>query len=142
MPERKVDHGDEALYPLRHSTAHLLAGAVTAMFPGAKLGFGPPVANGFYYDFDLPRPLTTADLEEIESRMRSDVKANLAFEPSRMPAAEARELFSASGQPYKVEQIDSLEQTVRRERNKEKDEEAPDGGGKGRGKGGKVHKDQ
>ena len=60
--ERKADHGDEALYALRHSTAHVMAGAVLELFPGAKFGFGPPVKDGFYYDFDLPRALTPDDL--------------------------------------------------------------------------------
>jgi len=59
--ERKPDHGDDALYALRHSTAHVMAGAVLELFPDAKFGFGPPIADGFYYDFDLPRPLSEDD---------------------------------------------------------------------------------
>ncbi|MBM4362670.1 MAG: threonine--tRNA ligase [Deltaproteobacteria bacterium] len=110
--ERKVDHGDDALYPLRHSTAHLLAGAVMALFPDTKLGFGPPVANGFYYDFDLTHPLTPEDLVKIEAQMRGDVRANLEFVTSRKPAAEARSFFAEQGQAYKVDQIDKLEAGV------------------------------
>src|SRR5438477_2595821 len=70
--ERKPDHGDEKVYALRHSTAHVMAGAVLDLFPEAKFGFGPPVQDGFYYDFDLPRPLTPDDLEKIEAKMRSE----------------------------------------------------------------------
>ena len=66
--ERKADHGDEALYSLRHSTAHVMAGAVLELFPEAKFGFGPPVQDGFYYDFDLPRALTPDDLPRSRQR--------------------------------------------------------------------------
>src|SRR5205814_9991683 len=78
--ERKADHGDEKLYALRHSTAHVMAGAVLDLFPVAKFGFGPPVADGFYYDFDLPRPLTPDDLGKIEAKMRDVVKEDAPFE--------------------------------------------------------------
>src|SRR5207244_311930 len=78
--ERKADHGDEKLYALRHSTAHVMAGAVLELFPEAKFGFGPPVQDGFYYDFDLPRPLTPDDLGTIEAKMRDVTKQDLPFE--------------------------------------------------------------
>ena len=77
--ERKADHGDEKLYALRHSTAHVMAGAVLELFPGAKFGFGPPVQDGFYYDFDLEHPLTPDDLEKIEAKMREVVKEDRPF---------------------------------------------------------------
>ena len=67
-------NGDEQLYKLRHSTAHMMAEAVLEMFPEGKLAFGPPIENGFYYDFDLPRPLTPEDLAEIENRMEVIIK--------------------------------------------------------------------
>ncbi len=110
--ERRADHGDEALHALRHSTAHVMAGAVLELFPEAKFGFGPPVADGFYYDFELPRSLTPDDLVAIEDRMRAMVKADLPFERSAMAAPEARAFFDARGQDFKVDQIDKLEETV------------------------------
>ncbi|MEK7285128.1 MAG: threonine--tRNA ligase, partial [Chloroflexota bacterium] len=110
--ERKPDHGDEALHALRHSTAHVMAGAVLELFPEAKFGFGPPVADGFYYDFDLPRPLAPEDLAQIEERMRAMVERDVPFERGEMPVAEAKELFATRGQVYKVDQIDHLEETV------------------------------
>ncbi|MEK7860355.1 MAG: threonine--tRNA ligase, partial [Chloroflexota bacterium] len=109
---RKPDHGDEALHALRHSTAHVMAGAVLELFPEAKFGFGPPVADGFYYDFDLPRPLAPEDLAQIEERMRAMVERDVPFERGEMPVAEAKELFATRGQVYKLDQIDHLEETV------------------------------
>ena len=76
-----VDRADPS-YKLRHSTAHVMAQAVKEMFPEAKLGWGPPhdrFANGFYYDFDLPRTLTPDDLTQIESRMREIIKGDYSF---------------------------------------------------------------
>src|SRR3954449_3812899 len=64
---------------MRHSTAHVMAEAVLELFPDAKLGIGPAIDNGFYYDFALPRPLTPGDLESIEDRMRASVRADHAF---------------------------------------------------------------
>ena len=81
--------GAEKLFRVRHSTAHVMAQAVLEMFPDAKLAIGPPIANGFYYDFDLPRSLSTDDLEEIEKRMRRIVKLNVKFERSEMNRDEA-----------------------------------------------------
>ena len=62
---------ESKLYRIRHSAAHMMAAAVLDFFPDAKIAIGPPIENGFYYDFDLPRPLTQEDLEQIEDRMRS-----------------------------------------------------------------------
>ncbi len=82
--------GDEALYRLRHSTAHVMAEAVLAMFPEGKLAFGPPIENGFYYDFDLPRPLATEDLAEIEQRMQAIIRSDHAFLQRDVSLEEAR----------------------------------------------------
>ncbi len=71
-------HDEDKLYRLRHSTAHVMAQAVLEMFPEGKLAFGPPVENGFYYDFDLPRPLTTEDLAEIERAHEGDHQGRLS----------------------------------------------------------------
>jgi threonyl-tRNA synthetase len=106
--ERKPDHGDQRLYALRHSTAHVMAGAVLELMPDAKFGFGPPVADGFYYDFDLPRPLQPEDLEKIEAKMREVAKADHRFEHRDMSVPEALDLFRKKGQTYKVDQIEKL----------------------------------
>ena len=75
---------------MRHSAAHMMAAAVLELFPDAKLGIGPAIKDGFYYDFDLPRPLTPADLEQIEAKMREQQAADLAFEHSKdLPRADA-----------------------------------------------------
>ncbi len=106
--ERKPDHGDEKLYALRHSTAHVMAGAVLELIPDAKFGFGPPVADGFYYDFDLPRPLQPEDLGKIEAKMREVAKANVPFDHRDMSVPEALDFFRARKQTYKVDQIEKL----------------------------------
>src|SRR5438132_1102564 len=106
--ERKADHGDEKLYALRHSTAHVMAGAVLELIPDAKFGFGPPIADGFYYDFDLPRALQPEDLEKIEAKMREVVKADHPFEHRDMSVPEALAFFGKKGQTYKVDQIEKL----------------------------------
>src|SRR5437899_5834810 len=106
--ERKADHGDEKLYALRHSAAHVMAGAVLDLFPEAKFGFGPPVQDGFYYDFDLPRPLTPEDLGKIEAKMREVVKEDKPFEHHEMAVPEALKFFGDRKQDYKVDQIRKL----------------------------------
>lgn len=88
---------------MRHSTAHVLAAAVLELFPNAKFGVGPVVENGFYYDFDLGKNLTAADLPKIESKMREIVKRNVPFEKQEMPRDEAIKIFETFKQPYKVE---------------------------------------
>jgi threonyl-tRNA synthetase len=88
---------------IRHSAAHVMAEAVLKLFPEAKFGIGPAIENGFYYDFDLPRPLTPEDLEEIARLMRESIQAREAFERQEVSREEARELFS--DQPYKLELI-------------------------------------
>ena len=101
--------GDDYLYPMRHSAAHVLAEAVMRLFPGTKFGFGPPIEDGFYYDFELPRPLTDADFPAIEAEMRRIAKARSPFERSVMSMDEARAFFDEQDQPYKVDQVDELE---------------------------------
>ncbi|AAW39977.1 threonine--tRNA ligase [Dehalococcoides mccartyi] len=91
---------------MRHSAAHIMAEAVLSMFPEAKLGIGPAIDTGFYYDFDLPRTLTPEDLPEIETRMNQLVKANLPFRREEMSKDEARKLFA--DQPYKLELLDDI----------------------------------
>ena len=101
-----VNPENDPLYRLRHSTAHVLAQAVLEIFPAGKIAIGPPVENGFYYDFDLPRPVTTDDLKDIEKRMRRITQAKHTFAYREVSADEARELFK--NQPYKLELIDGL----------------------------------
>jgi len=91
---------------MRHSAAHVMAEAVLALFPEAKFGIGPAIEDGFYYDFDLPRPLTPEDLPVIEAKMREIVKADLPFTHREITKAEARKLFA--GQPYKLELLEEI----------------------------------
>ena len=95
------------LYKIRHSAAHVMAEAVLEMFPEGKIAIGPPIEDGFYYDFDLPRPLTPEDLEAIERRMREIIAADYEFERREISADEARKLYA--DQPYKLELIQGLE---------------------------------
>ncbi|HLC23837.1 MAG TPA: threonine--tRNA ligase [Dehalococcoidia bacterium] len=94
------------LEQMRHSASHVMAQAVQALFPGAKFGIGPAIEDGFYYDFELPRPLTNEDLAVIEAKMTELVARNLKFSRQELPKEEARRFFS--GQPYKLELIDEL----------------------------------
>src|SRR3989442_13963463 len=89
-----------------------MGGAVLELFPEAKFGFGPPVADGFYYDFDLPRPLTEEDLPKIEERMRATVGQDLPFEHKEMSVPEALAFFRARRQDYKIDQITKLDEEV------------------------------
>ena len=98
---------DSELYKIRHSTAHVMAQAVMEMFPEAKYTIGPPVENGFYYDFDLPRTLTPEDLKKIQKRTRKILNGKHEFVKRVLSADEAREIFK--DQPYKLELIDGLE---------------------------------
>lgn len=95
------------LYRIRHSASHIMATAIQELFPDAKFAIGPPIKDGFYYDFDLPRPLSTDDLEEIEKRMRAIVKANQKFLKESWSKEKARSFFA--DQPYKLELIDGIE---------------------------------
>ncbi len=96
----------DKLYRMRHSASHIMAEAVRTIFPDAKFAIGPAIADGFYYDFDLPRPLTEDDLEAISKKMKELIKANAPFEHSSMTKDEAREFFK--DQPYKLELIDGI----------------------------------
>ena len=100
---------DTELYRLRHSAAHIMAQAIMEMFaPGeAKIAIGPPVAEGFYYDFDLPRALTPEDFKAIEKRMRQIIAARQPFEKRVASAEEAKRVFA--DQPYKIELIEGME---------------------------------
>jgi len=109
MPEIKQErYQDTLLYRVRHSSAHIMAQAVLEKFPTAKIAIGPAIEEGYYYDFDLPRPLTPEDLEGIEKRMREIIKQNLPFVRKEVSAEEAKELFK--DQPYKIELIQGLEE--------------------------------
>jgi len=98
---------DTLLYRIRHSTAHIMAEAVLEKFPTAKIAIGPAIEDGFYYDFDLPRPLTPEDLEGIEKRMREIIQKDVPFVRQEVSADEARKIFK--GQDFKLELIDGLE---------------------------------
>ena len=95
------------LYKIRHSAAHVMAQAVLEIIPEAKYTIGPPVENGFYYDFDLPRNLTPEDLEKIEKRMRQIVQGKHEFRKTVLSPEEAKKIFA--DQPYKLELIEGLE---------------------------------
>ena len=97
---------DSQLHRIRHSAAHVMAQAVLEMFPEGKLAIGPAIEDGFYYDFDLPRPLTPDDLEAIQRRMGKIIDGDHEFVRRQLSVAEARQLFA--GQPYKLELIDGL----------------------------------
>jgi threonyl-tRNA synthetase len=101
-PDLSKYPGGEALYRLRHSAAHVLATAVTQLFPDVKVAGGPPVDGGFYYDFSRAEPFTPDDLEKIEARMREIVAEDQAFEYSESTRDEARALFEKLGERYKL----------------------------------------
>ena len=109
----KKSAGEDAeagLWLIRHDAAHVMATAVTELWPGTKVSIGPPIADGFYYDFEFPagEAPSEADLEQIEAKMREHVDADEAFERSEISAEEAIERFRAEDQPYKVELIEDL----------------------------------
>jgi threonyl-tRNA synthetase len=107
---KSPENGMGPLWLIRHDAAHVLATAVTELYPGVKVSIGPPIEDGFYYDFEFPEGVTVSsdDLERIEEKMRQHVKADEEFERSELPAAEAIERFRAEGQDYKVELIEDL----------------------------------
>jgi len=98
---------EERLERLRHSAAHIMAEAVVEMFPDAKIGIGPPIDTGFYYDFELARTLTTEDLPEIEKKMAARIKSDVPFVSQAISKADANERFK--DQPYKLELIEGIE---------------------------------
>ena len=101
-----MEEHDDQLHRIRHSAAHVMADAVLQMFPDAKFAIGPAIADGFYYDFDLPRSLTPEDLEKLEATMREIIRGKYPFIRREVSADEARRLFA--GQPYKLELIEGL----------------------------------
>jgi threonyl-tRNA synthetase len=104
------DGDGDALKLLRHDVAHVLAESVLELYPGTKVSIGPPIADGFYYDFEFPPGVTVneGDFERIEARMREHIKADEPFERSEVTAGEAIERYLAEDQPYKVELIEDL----------------------------------
>jgi threonyl-tRNA synthetase len=101
-----TDRSPEALHLFRHSTAHLLAAAVTNMFPGAQCGIGPATDEGFFYDFVVPRPFVPEDLEAIEAKMKELASQDLVYERQLWPREEAKAFFADRGEPLKVQLID------------------------------------
>ncbi len=101
-----TDKDPQALEVLRHSSAHVLATAVRQLFPQAKIGFGPPIEDGFYYDFDVERPFAPEDLEAIEKKMEEVVKADYPFVREEVDRAEAKRRFKDD--PLKLERIEDL----------------------------------
>src|SRR5882724_6476140 len=97
----------DALYVLRHSAAHLLAEAVRRLYPGVKVAIGPPIENGFYYDFDFSEPIHEADLERIEAEINRELAEGRTWTREEVTREEARARFEAEGEPYKVELVDS-----------------------------------
>ncbi len=104
MAENTV--AEDRLEVIRHSMAHVMAEAVLEMFPDAQIAIGPAIENGFYYDFDLPRPLQTEDLDEITDRMKNIISQNKTFEKRVVSRAEAAKLFA--GQKYKLELLEAI----------------------------------
>ncbi len=93
-----------------HSTSHILAGAVKEIFPEVKLGIGPPIEEGFYYDFDKDTPFTPEDLKEIENKMRKMIKKDYSFEKRKISKSEALDLFKKQDENYKIELLSELEE--------------------------------
>ncbi len=99
----------DALYVLRHSAAHLLAEAVRRLYPGTKIAIGPPIENGFYYDFEFPEPIGEEALEQIEAEIQRELKEGRSWERQEVAADEAKRLFAEQGEDYKVELVDTAE---------------------------------
>src|SRR3954447_10010154 len=101
-----TDPGADALHVYRHSTAHLLAAAVTNLYPGVQCGIGPATDEGFYYDFVVPRPFVPEDLEAIEQKMKELASQDLVYERQMWPREDAKTFFATRGEPLKVQLID------------------------------------
>src|SRR6478672_1506867 len=99
----------DALYVLRHSSAHLLAEAVRRLYPGVKVAIGPPIENGFYYDFEFPEPISEDDLPRIEEEIRRELEEGRDWTREEVTAEAARKRFEAEGEPYKVELVGTAE---------------------------------
>src|SRR3954470_12865436 len=105
-----TERDPEALEVIRHDAAHVLAAAVKDLYPGVKISIGPPIDEGFYYDFDFPEDVKVGeeDLERIEQKMREHIKADEKFERTDVSSAEALERFKGEHEDYKVELIEDL----------------------------------
>jgi threonyl-tRNA synthetase len=99
----------DALAVLRHSSAHLLAEAVRRLYPGVKVAIGPPIENGFYYDFEFPEPIAEEDLPKIEDEIRRELAEGRTWSREEVTADDARRRFEAEGEPYKVELVGTAE---------------------------------
>ena len=99
----------DALYVLRHSAAHLLAEAARRLFPGTKVAIGPPIENGFYYDFEFPEPVTEPDLQRLEDEVVREIQEGRVWEREEIARDDARTRFEKEGEPYKVELVDTAE---------------------------------
>jgi threonyl-tRNA synthetase len=99
----------DALYVLRHSTAHLLAEAVRRLYPGTKIAIGPPIENGFYYDFEFPEPINEEALDRIEEEMRKELAEGRSWNREEVSAEEAKRYFAEQGEDYKVELVDTAD---------------------------------
>jgi threonyl-tRNA synthetase len=99
----------DALYVLRHSAAHLLAEAVRRLYPGVKIAIGPPIENGFYYDFEFPVQIREDDLERIEAEIQRELQEGRTWEREETSAAEAKQRFLEENEPYKAELVDTAE---------------------------------
>ena len=99
----------DALHVLRHSSAHLLAEAVRHLYPGVKIAIGPPIENGFYYDFEFPEPIREEDLEKIQAEIDRELAEGREWSREETSRDEAKKRFAAEGEPYKVELVDTAE---------------------------------
>jgi threonyl-tRNA synthetase len=99
----------DALYVLRHSTAHLLAEAVRRLYPGVKIAIGPPIENGFYYDFEFPEPISESDLARIEEEIQRELAEGREWQRREVSADDAKRYFADQGEDYKVELVDTAE---------------------------------
>ena len=111
LTTRDTDDPD-ALYVLRHSAAHLLAEAVRRLYPGVKIAIGPPIENGFYYDFEFPEPIREEDLERIEAEIGRLLAEGRTWEREEITAAQARQRFLEENEPYKVELVETAEGAI------------------------------
>ena len=108
LTTRDVDDPD-ALYVLRHSSAHLLAEAVRRLYPGVKIAIGPPIENGFYYDFEFPEPIHEEDLERIEAEIGKLLQEGREWTREEISREDAKARFEAEHEPYKVQLVDTAE---------------------------------
>src|ERR687883_388886 len=99
----------DALAVLRHSTAHLLAEAVRRLYPGVKIAIGPPIENGFYYDFEFPEPIGEDALERIEAELQREIAEGRSWQREEVERDRAKRFFAEQGEDYKVELVDTAE---------------------------------